>query len=78
MGRLMAENDYDRLIQRLEVVEQAHGQDLTEAEREELRRIIAAWRVWQSLGIAGRALIWALMTLAGALIAWQQIKDVFR
>ena len=74
----MAENDYDRLIQRLEVVEQAHGQDLTEAEREELRRIIAAWRVGQSLGIAGRALIWALMTLAGALIAWQQIKDVFR
>ena len=74
----MAENDYDRLIQRLEVVEQTHGQDLTEAEREELRRIIAAWRVWQSLGIAGRALIWALMTLASALIAWQQIKDVFR
>ena len=78
MGRLMAENDYDRLIKRLEVVEQTHGQDLTEVEREELRRIIAAWRMWQSLGIAGRALIWALMTLAGALIAWQQIKDVFR
>jgi len=70
--------DLERLVARLEAVEKDHGQDLTAAERQQLREMIAAWRVWVSMGVVGKALIWTLLTFAGLVVAWQQIKEAFK
>lgn len=46
----------------------------SEEEREEIRQMLRAFQVWQAMGVVGRLATWTLLTIAGVLVAWDQIK----
>ena len=71
----MAQEDLERLIRKLDdQINGAEGaQKFSKKEAEELRQMIAIFRMMIGWGKLGRALIWIFMTAAGVLLTWEQV-----
>jgi type III secretory pathway lipoprotein EscJ len=63
----------DVLLQRLQEAN-PEAPALTSEERQAVREILQAWRMWQAWGVLGRAFLWILMTAAAAVVAWKNLK----
>lgn len=61
------------LLARLNQAE-AEGAPFTQKEMKQLREILIAWSLWQSLGKIGRIGLWLVMTAAALIVSWGQIK----
>jgi hypothetical protein len=71
----MSPDDLDALANKLKAVADRSDVMLTKDERQAVREMLIAWEVWKSFGRVGKILIWALMTLAAGIMAWQQIRE---
>jgi len=48
---------------------------LTKQEQDAVREMLVAWALWKSFGRVGKVLIWVLMTLAGIVITYNQLRE---
>jgi hypothetical protein len=55
-------------------IEPEQNANFSKEEREALRQMARAYQVWQVMGILGRIAMWILLSVAGALVAWDQIR----
>lgn len=69
------QDNIERLIERIQSLEEKGGRELSPDERIMLREVIEAWKIWKSFGVVSRLIIWILLTLAGAMIAWRQLRE---
>ena len=69
----LSQSDLDALVEKLGGVDS--DTELSARERQAIREVLLAWELWRSFGKVGKVLTWILITLAGLLIAWNQIKQ---
>lgn len=67
--------EFERLIERIRSLEERDGRELSAHERMILRDMMEAWKVWSSLGKASKFVIWLLLSLAAAALAWRQLRE---
>jgi hypothetical protein len=66
--------ELDQLAKKLRL---AKDIPLTIEEQKAVREMLVAWEIWKSFGRVGKILIWLLMSLAGFILAWQQVREGF-
>ncbi len=70
----LSQDEIDTLMKRLQVLTEERDVHLSADERRTVREVIAAWKLWRSFGVVGRALAWALMSIAALALAWGQLR----
>jgi hypothetical protein len=70
----LTQDEIDALLKRLHQLTEESDIHLSADERRTVREVIAAWRLWRSFGVLGRALAWFLMSLAALALAWNQLR----
>jgi biopolymer transport protein ExbD len=70
----LSQDEIDALLKRLQQLTEERDVQLSADERRTVREVIAAWNLWRSFGVVGRALAWALMSIAALALAWGQLK----
>ena len=75
----LSQEEIENLVKKVNQI--AHDSDnqtdLTQKEIDTLREVIEAWFLWKNFGRISKLVIWGLLTIAGAMIAWRQVKEEF-
>ena len=68
-------DDFEKLLDKLKKMsaESDETDVLSREEMASIRRVVKAFEMLESWGKLGKAAIWLLMTIAGAVIAWEAI-----
>lgn len=72
----LSQDEIDKLLSKMnDAVNNKKDTEFTDKEISVLKEVIEAWSTWKSIGVGFRYFVWILLTFAGIMVAWRQIKE---